>query len=530
MTGKSADTQSTGRIEGGIDAIVIGANADGLAAAAYLGKAGLHTVLLEESAEIGGPVRAREIAPGVTGVDGEHLVTIFDPDVITELDLYRFGVAYASRRLDSVYFQEDGQILQLDGDLQHAANLLSEEDGQGAFESFMQNIMALAAYLRPAFTPITPLKGDKTNARRLEKLLEQATPELSARIMRYAIASVEEVLNKTFPDGPVKTILTSEAAFLSGAAPHEAFSFMGLIRRLAGEAAGLQGAIAFPAGGAVTIIDALRRAAQAAKVEIRAATRVKSILIEWDRVAGVMLDSGGQLRAPIVINAMDASRAFLDMIGPAAIDIEFQHVLTAPRSYVTSARFQSVLKGVASDEATKENMTRRLVYAPPPYAVRRAFIDARAGRIPEDLIIEAIFPAALDPRAAVDGRQLLSAVAHPLPFDETPDEARRKAIGEAIISNIEKMAPGIKERLEAPDLRIACDHAAATGASAATFAAKPGIMQQWALAGVAAAASDICGFYFCGPEAQIGAGLSCSAGRTAAKAALYDAKKGDIAA
>ena len=98
------ETQRAGRIEGGIDALVIGAGVDGLAAAAYLGKAGLHTVLVGAGKEIGGRIAEREIAPGVNGVDGEHLVTMLDPDVIAELDLYRHGLSFAARRLDTTYF------------------------------------------------------------------------------------------------------------------------------------------------------------------------------------------------------------------------------------------------------------------------------------------------------------------------------------------------------------------------------------------------------------------------------------------
>ena len=64
MTTSTDEIQTAGRIEGGIDAIVIGATADGLAAAAYLGKAGLSTILLEESAEIGGSIRGARYCAG----------------------------------------------------------------------------------------------------------------------------------------------------------------------------------------------------------------------------------------------------------------------------------------------------------------------------------------------------------------------------------------------------------------------------------------------------------------------------------
>ena len=525
MTAKPEEIQSAGRIEGGIDAIVIGASADGLAAAAYLGKAGLRTLLLEESAEIGGPVRTRDIAPGVTGIDGEHLVRILDPDVISDLDLYRFGVKYAARRLDSVYYFDDEESLQLDGDLQHAADLMLDDDTRDQFGAFMRDALELAAFLRPVFAPLRSVGDENATKQALDKALGQASPEISALITSYAMASIEDVLNGRFEDGPVKTLLTSEAAFLSGAAPHEAFSFMGFLRSLAGETAGLQGASAYPEGGAVAIINALRRSVQAAKVEIRAAARVKSILIEWDRAAGVVLENGGQVRAPVIVNALDAPRAFLDMIGPDIIDIEFQRMLTAPRKHIASARVQLTLKGVAEDETTKENLNRRLVYAPPPEEVRRAFIDARAGRVPEKLIIEAIFPGALDSEAALDGDQLLSVVAHPLPFDEEPDRRRRNEISTAILAMLENVAPDIGEQVDIVDLRLPCDLARATGASSAAYVAKPAIMQQWAMANISASASDIGGVYFCGPEAQIGAGLSCTAGKNAAKAAIREFKK-----
>lgn len=523
MTADTEEAKQTGRIEGGIDAIVLGASADGLAAAAYLGRAGLRTVLLESGAEIGGYLRRRDFAEGVSGIDGEHLISLLDPELLTDLDLYRHGVEYAARRLDSVYFFDRFEPIKLDGDLREAANLLPDElEEREELGAFLEEMLDLAAFLRPAFESIPA-----HSARLLEKAFAQAPAHVSKRIARYAGASVEDVLGARFEEGAVKTLLSSEASFRSGVGPNEPFSFMHYVRRLAGEASGLQAAAAYCKGGAATVIDALRRAAQAAKVEIRAATPVRSVLIEGDRVAGVMLESGGQLRAPIVISAVDAAQTFLDMIGPQAIDIEFQRILTPPDAAVASARLQLVLKGVAKDEATKENMTRRLVYAPSPDALRVAFIEARAGRIPDDLIIEAVFPDALDAQEKAENKQILSLIAHPLPFDEKPDEKRRDAIRKAIMANVGKFAPGIEKRLIAADLSLPCDLAQRAGAAKpVVYAAKPSIMRQWAIAGVTARTNNVAGLYFCGPEAQIGSGLSCAAARVAAKSAIRDMKKG----
>jgi len=46
------------------DAVVIGGGHNGLVAAAYLGKAGLRTVVLERRTTVGGAAATSELAPG----------------------------------------------------------------------------------------------------------------------------------------------------------------------------------------------------------------------------------------------------------------------------------------------------------------------------------------------------------------------------------------------------------------------------------------------------------------------------------
>lgn len=528
MAEGAASDQNAGRIEGGIEAIVLGASADGLAAAAYLGHAGLTTVLLDTGAEIGGEIRQREFAPDATCVDGEHLIHALDPETIADLDLYRHGVAYASRRMDSVYFFEGGQTLTVDGDLSNAAAGIDEAAGGGPpFQALAQEVLEIAAQLRPAFE-VAPRGRDRARQRAIAKAIDPSS-EAARRLNHYLLSSGSDVLDGYLPDGLLKTAMLSEIGFRSAAPPHEPFSFMNLVRRWAGEASGLQAAIAYPRGGAVTVIDALRRAVQAAKVEIRAASPFRKILIERDQVAGVQLQNGGQIRAPIVVAALDARRVFLELMGASDIDIEFQRAITVSSPAIGSARLHLMLKGFARDDQTKEKLAKRLVYAPAPDKLSRAFAAARAGDVPEDLIVEAIFPAAIED-AADENHLLLSAMAHPLPFDAAPDDARRDAIVSAIKANIEMFAPDVADRIEASDLSLPADLAETAGMHPAAFASRPGVLQQWAQAGRMVTASGVDGLYFCGPEAQIGPGLTCMAGRIAAKTAIRRMKRGAVAA
>ncbi|MEE2690733.1 MAG: hypothetical protein VX640_04235 [Pseudomonadota bacterium] len=486
--------QQPGMIEGGLDAIVIGANFDGLAAAALLGKAGLKTVLLaggDASSEQG----PREFAPGYFCADGDQLVDALDPELIAALDLYRHGLAFAARRLETVYYFSDGGALLTDGDLyrlRDAVTAMSEDDA-ASFAAFSEAALDAARALRPMFEGGDP-------------------PALNGALVdRFLHGSVEETLDGLFTDDHLKEMLAAEAAFRAAARPSDPYGFLSLIRRWSGEAAGLQGAIAYPEGGSAGVNKAMRRAAQASRVDFRLAVTAKRVLVEWDSVAGVETEGGGQIRAPIIVNALSAERAFAEMIGPSLIDIEFQAALTPPPPAVASARVHLALDGVPGDERTRGNLARRLVYAPSRIELRRAYAAARAGwpagEAPPPLIMEAIFPSAFEKALAPEGGHSASALLHPVPYVPEADANYVAAVERAARAAFDKLAPGAAERIVAVDV-------------APPEPAAPPVLTAWTRARALAGASGVKGYFFCGPEAQIGRGFIGAAGRRVAQAAI----------
>lgn len=499
-----------GRIEGGVDAIVIGGSFDGLAAAAMLGKAGLKTVLLGA----GGAAfddEKREFEPGFFALDGEQLVTHLDPELASALDLYRHGLEYAGRRLDSVYYFADGAAAIVNGDPYQSRETVAEiaPDEVERYTEFLEGALEVARALRPFFDggAAPSLGGD-----------------LAARADRFLAAAIDDVLNAAFSDERLKAMLRTEALFRGAPREGEPFGFAALIRRLAGETAGLQGAAAYPKGGAAGVRAAVRRAAQAARVDFRPATTPTRVLVEWDRAAGVEIEEGGQIRAPIVVNALPAGRAFLDLIGPSHLDIEFQAALETPAAPIGEARVHFAMNGEPRDERTRAHLLRRLVYAPDREEIAQSFAAARRGEVASPLIMEAVFPSAFDPALAPDKACLVSAIVHPAPLAENPDESFRKRIADAARETFERIAPGAGARIVAADVRLAADEAAARGARPQVYAAATNIVAAWSRARRLAGASGIEGYFFCGPEAQIGKGLSGAAGRRAAQKAVRYAR------
>src|SRR3954453_2078573 len=75
------------------DAIVVGGGHNGLVTAAYLGKAGLKTVVLERRESVGGAIGTTELAPGARVPTLAHTVGRLRPSVVRDLDLKARGLS-----------------------------------------------------------------------------------------------------------------------------------------------------------------------------------------------------------------------------------------------------------------------------------------------------------------------------------------------------------------------------------------------------------------------------------------------------
>src|SRR5260370_18568731 len=74
-----------------IDAIIIGAGHNGLVAAGYLARAGKKVVVLEQRDRVGGACTLEEPFPGFTMSPCAYVVSLLRPEIISDLELHRYG-------------------------------------------------------------------------------------------------------------------------------------------------------------------------------------------------------------------------------------------------------------------------------------------------------------------------------------------------------------------------------------------------------------------------------------------------------
>jgi phytoene dehydrogenase-like protein len=100
------------------DAIVIGGGHNGLTAAAYLGKAGLRTLVLERRAVVGGAAVTEEFHPGYRNSIASYVLSLLRPEIIRDLQLKRHGLSLIPFR-GALDILSDGRTLLFTGDEMH---------------------------------------------------------------------------------------------------------------------------------------------------------------------------------------------------------------------------------------------------------------------------------------------------------------------------------------------------------------------------------------------------------------------------
>src|SRR6478609_164141 len=131
------------------DAIVVGGGHNGLVTAAYLGKAGLKTVVLEKRDTVGGAIGTTELAPGARVPTLAHTVGRLRPSVVRDLDLKRHGLSLVGPDVRAFAPGPDGDAIVLWSDPAKTAEGLRARSVADAerFVSFDRLVRSLSGFL-----------------------------------------------------------------------------------------------------------------------------------------------------------------------------------------------------------------------------------------------------------------------------------------------------------------------------------------------------------------------------------------------
>ena len=315
----------------------------------------------------------------------------------------------------------------------------------------------LADVLGPLLLTVPPNIGSR-KPRDLAGLLRLAWRERGldvrtiADVTRLMTMSIADLLDDWFESPQVKGALAVNGVIGTWAGPYEPGTAYVMAHHSIGDVGdGHLGNWGFQEGGMGGVSRAIAAAALEHGAELRTGARVGRVLVENGRAAGVVLDSGEELRARVVVSTLHPRTAFLDHLGPEHLPGDFvrdiEHWKT--RSGVVKINLAlSELPDFTADPGShqQEHHTGSVEMAPTMEYIERAFQDARDGAPAVRPFSDGVIPTTFDKTLCPDGTHIMSLFTQWVPEDYAaePHPAELEAYADRMIDCYTELAPNFK--------------------------------------------------------------------------------------
>jgi phytoene dehydrogenase-like protein len=522
------------------DAIVIGAGHNGLAAAAYLARAGLRTLVLERRSLVGGACVTEELWPGFQVSRAAYVAGLLRPALIRELGLQGRGLRLLRRDPASFTPLPDGRGLLLGSDREATRREIaafSRRDAERyfAYERFLDGVArALEPLLdapppdlpRPRLRDLPPLWASARGLLRLGSELPRA--------LALLLGPARPALESWFESEPLRATLATDAVIGAWASPSSPGTGYVLFHHVMGETGGDRGVWAYVQGGMGAFSDALAKAARELGAVIRTEAPVAQVAVRDGRAAGVVLEDGSFLESRAVVSNADPHRTFFGLVGEEGLPEDFVRALRAMDFRSPSLKINlaldrlPVFRGRSGVAPGPEHRGTIHVGSEELDAIERAFDAAREGRLPERPLVELTLPSALDRSLAPPGRHVASLFVQYVPdrLRGATWEAERDRFADRVLALVDEVAPGFsasvvhREVLAPPDLERIF---ALTGGNIFHGAMSPErLLFLRPVPGWSRYRTPLPGLYLCGAGTHPGGGVMGACGRNAAAEIVRD--------
>jgi phytoene dehydrogenase-like protein len=534
------------------DAVIVGAGHNGLIAAAYLARAGLSTLVLERRALVGGIADTHELKPGVRVPAVAQTVGRLKPSVVRDLGLRGHGLRLIAPDVRVFAPAPDGSAITLYDDVQRTADGLRARSGHDAanypgFDRLVRSLGRFLAELGGSAPPDihAPGLGDALTGLKLTRAFRGLGKHDGRAVLRVLPMAIADFVAESFETDALRGILAARGIQNTAMGPWSAGTTAVFLADSAGNDGGAAGQTVFARGGPGALSEAVAAAVRAAGGEIRTAAEVVKVNSPDGRVTGVVLASGEEIRARIVIAGIDPKQVLTRLVDPVTIGPSLRWRAANIRTPGTVAKVNLALAGLpvfsaAGSGPEAERLLRgRIVIAPGIDYVERAFDASKYGELSPAPYLEATIPSLVDPTfvdepragARRPPRQVMSIHLQYAPYALRSGTwpARREELGDLALATLEAYAPGISKLVVARQVLTPIDLERDYGLSGGhLYHAEPSLDSffLWRpLLGSARYRLPVDGLYLAGSGAHPGGGLTGIPGQNAAREILSDWKK-----
>jgi all-trans-retinol 13,14-reductase len=280
-------------LDGQFDAVVIGAGIGGLVSGAALAAAGRRVLVAEATDRVGG-YQCRTVTDALQVEPHFHFLQEAGPGKLVGQLLEELGIALEWRRVDPLLrlsFPDQTIVIPTD----RAAHI---EALRREFPHENRGITELFAATKNIYDAALSM------------------PTLSPILIHYATDTVETFLARFITDPRLVTLAGAWAAYFGYGASQIAAVAIAVFTECC-----FDGGVFHPVGGISALTAALQTAIQARGGTVALSTPVESVIVKNGAVAGVIVDGGRRVRAPVVVSTAGAVETLRDLAhvdcGPA---------------------------------------------------------------------------------------------------------------------------------------------------------------------------------------------------------------------
>lgn len=522
------------------DAIVIGAGANGLVAAATLGRSGMRVLVVEAGGSTAGQARLHEFAPGFRVPPLRPDPGWLPPPIRSALGLEGPGLERDHPEFPLTVALGPDELFPLPRDPAAAMEVIRRHSPADAerWPDFMTRLRSLAGFLESLYQ----LPPPDVSARSLQdawalfrtyRAFRRLGRRGMAELLRTIPMPVAQLAEEWFEAGPLRAAVAAGGVLDYRLGPRAGGTAFILLHHLVGAPPGTIRARGTWRTGPNAFTEAAGEVARRWSVSVRTGDAVARILVRDHAVRGVVLETGEELHARYVLSTLDPARTLLGLVDPAWLDAELLHAVRNIRfrgcTAVVLYAMDALPGKVGADDASAA-LAGVLSLTPDMDALERAADAVKYGEVPARPHIELTAPTLHWPWLAPEGKHIVTARVQYVPYrrrDGRPwDAAAGDALADAVGDVIEGFLPGFSNRVLARATLTPADierrYGLTEGAISHGELALDQILFMRPVPALSRYVTPIDGLYLCGAGTHPGPGVPGGPGWLAARRLLAD--------
>lgn len=507
------------------DIIVIGGGHNGLTTATILAQKGKKVIVVEKRDLLGGIAAGEEFYPGYSTTGLLHDTSGVRSQVVKDLQLEKHGLRFDNNRADVTILSKDGKSVMVHSDVNRTAasiSKFSENDTKAykAYQEFLKKVSKVINDLMDNPPPNVDVENlTMASLVVLAKkglMLKGLGNKTMMELLKVAPMCLSDYLNEKFETDFLKAGLAAPALYGSYAGPRSAYSTINLMLWECASRNNIK-------GGPQALIDALRKAAKQAGVDIRTSAEVEKILLDAEGVVrGVRLKGGEEINAMKVAASCTPKETFLNLFDDFELEYELDYWIDKIRSRGTTAKVNlAINKKVKLNDQTVEYARTGNSFD----EMEKAFDPVKYKKVTDAPFLDIHIPTNSNFSLAPNGHSVISVLVHQIPynFEVGWSEDAKKKLGENVLKELEIYSPGLSKAVVGMEVLSPVDLEGRYTLTGGHIYHGEHFVDQLITRPIPTCSrysTPVSGLYLCGSGSHPGGGITCMPGYLSAKMIL----------